>query len=156
MKQPDWYAAWRHDAVHELIEKNELLKQTYGLSGSERYDYDVDAGIITFSNQGVASVIAEIQIVGTTSERNGNWLWSWANDWWPKSIATAAETVRQFGIEKDIEELATEYLYDVSIVNLGWEMTAVTARIVGAMGAYRPPTDNGHIFFVYTKIDFAQ
>ena len=155
MKQPDWYAVWRHDAVHELIEKNESLKQKYRLSGYERYDYDVDAGIITFSNQGVALVTAEIQIVGTTSERSGNWLWSWANDWWPKSAVSAAEVTRQFGVDNEIEELSTEYLYDDSPVNLGWEMAAVTAKVVGAMGAYRPPTDNGHIFFVYTKIDFA-
>jgi hypothetical protein len=155
MKQPDWYAKWRHDAVHELVEKNESLKQRYGLSGHERYDYDVDAGTIIFSDKGTTIVTAEIQIVGTTSEKNGNWLWAWANDWWPKSAVSFAEAARQFGIENGIEELSTEYLYDDSIMNLGWEMTAVTARVVDAIGAYRPPTDNGHIFFVYKKIGFA-
>lgn len=155
MKQPDWYAVWRHDALHELIEKNEGLEQQLGLGRYERYDYDVDTGLITFSNRGVPVVIAEIQIVGTTSERDSNWLWAWANDWWPKTVTARSESARTFGLEKGIEELTTEYLHDDSLVNLGWEMTAVTARIVGAAGAYRAPTENGHIFFIYTKIGFA-
>lgn len=156
MKRPDWYGAWRHDAVHDLAAKNEALNQAYGIGEHKRYDYDVDTGLMTFSNEGLVAVVAEIQIVGTTSERNKNWLWSWGNDWWPKSAVLAAEATREFGAEKEIEELTTEYLYDDSIVNLGWEMAAVTARVVGAMGAYRAPTNNGHIFFVYTKIDLAQ
>jgi hypothetical protein len=156
MKQPDWYAAWRHEAVHELIAKGETLRQAYGLGEHERYNYDIDTGLITFSNRGMAAVVARIQIVGTTSARDGNWLWAWANDWWPKTVITAAEATRQFGAEKKIEELTTEYLYEDSIADLGWEMTAITARITEAIGAYRAPTQNGHLFLVYTEIDFAQ
>jgi hypothetical protein len=156
MKQPDWYPAWRHDAVHQLIEKNATLKQKYGLSGHERYDFDVDASVITFSNQDAACAVAEIQIVGTTSSKSKNWLWSWANAGCPQSAVRAADRTRQFGIENGIEELSTDYLYDDAIVELGWEMTAVTARVASALGAYRPPTGNGHIFFIYTNINFAQ
>lgn len=156
MRRPEWYSAWRHDAVHDLITKNETLKEKFRLSGHERYDYDVDAGLLTFSNVGHPGVIAEIQIVGTTAESKGNWLWAWANDWWPETSVKAARATKQFGVENDIEELTSEYLYDDSLVNLGWEMAAVTARVTNALGAYRPPTENGHIFFVYTKIGFAQ
>jgi hypothetical protein len=153
--QPDWYAKWRHDALHELIEKNERLAKTYGLSGHERYDYNIDNRELVFSNGGKPYVIAKIQIVGSTAISAGNWLWAWANSWWPVDATRAAQAVKQFGEEKNIEELTSDYLYDDALENLGWEMTAVTARISGAIGAYRPPTQNGHLFFVYTELDFA-
>jgi hypothetical protein len=155
MQQPSWYAQWRHDAVHELIEKNERLAKTHGLSGHERYDYDVDRQTLIFSNAGKQFVIAKIQIVGSTAISAGSWLWSWANSWWPEEATHAAQAAKQFGEEKNIEELTSDYLYDNSLENLGWEMAAVTARISGAIGAYRPPTKNGHLFFVYTEVKFA-
>jgi hypothetical protein len=155
MQQPSWYAQWRHDALHELIEKNDRLKETYGLSGHERYDYDIDKQELVFSNDGKPFVVARIQIVGSTAISAGNWLWAWANSWWPKDSIEAAEATRDFGEQKNIEELTSEYLYGDALENLGWEMTAVTARVSGAIGAYRPPTENGHLFFVYTEISFA-
>lgn len=36
--------------------------------------------------------------------------------------------------------------------HLGWELTAVTARILGAKGAYRCPSDNGFFYVVFSDI----
>jgi len=37
----------------------------------------------------------------------------------------------------------------------GWAMTAVTARILQAKGAYRSPDDTGFLFVVFTSIRWA-
>ena len=156
MKHPDWYPDWRHDAVHQLQEKNERVKDEFRTGDWPRFDYDIDAGTLTFSEAGVAKVIAEIQIVGTTSFKAGNWLWAWANSHWPSERVTDSERLRAFGAEHGICDLTHDYVEDDELNAFGWELTAVTARITGALGAYRPPRDEGGgLYLVYRNIQWA-
>jgi hypothetical protein len=152
MNAPDWYPAWRHDAIHELMAKQERARETYRVGDWSRFDYDADVGTLIFSEDGVAKVIADIQIVGTTAERD--WLWSWANPHWSGCCVDEMHNVRDFGAKHGIEELISEYLEDDDLNNLGWEMTAVAARILGAAGAYRPPDETGCIFLVCQSFRF--
>jgi hypothetical protein len=112
MKHPDWYPDWRHDAVHQLQDKNARLKAEIRLGDWPRYDYDVDTGTLIFSDQGASKVIAEIQIVGTTSVKAGNWLWAWANSDCPSERVTDAELVRAFGEEHGICDPRTAAHFD--------------------------------------------
>jgi len=156
MKHPEWYPDWRHDAVHQLQEMNARLKAEYRLDDWPRYDYDVDAGTLIFSDQGVAKVIAEIQIAGTTSLSAGNWLWAWGNSHWPAERVTDAELVRAFGEEHGICELTHDYVEEGDNLNaLGWELTSVMVRITQALGAYRPPDQNGALFLTYKTVMWA-
>jgi hypothetical protein len=150
MSAPDWYADWRHDAVHELMTKADKIRDEYSISKWPRYDYDVDVGIIKFSQDNIIKVVADIQVVGTIGSKD--WLWSWANDHWPDNVCTHAQQARDFGEEHGIEELTSEYLEDENLNSLGWEMAAVTARIAGAVGAYRPPSETGALFLLLTSI----
>ncbi len=156
MDHPDWYPDWRHEAFHELMEKIDRLKAEFQLGQWPRYDYDLQAGTLTFSEEGVPKVIAEIQVVGSTSEKAGNWLWAWGNDHWPRERTVDAETVRDFGEKNGICELTHEYLQDEDLNHLGWEMAAVAARITEGVGAYRPPRDEGGgLFLIYRSIAWA-
>jgi len=153
MKHPDWYADWRHDAIHQLEAKNARLDAEFRIGEWSRYDYDLDAGNIIFSDRGVAKVIAEIQIVGTTSGRAGNWLWAWANSHSPPELVTDSMLVRAFGEQHDIDELTQDSLIDDDLNAMGWELTSVAARICNAIGAYRPPRqDGGGIYFIYKTV----
>jgi hypothetical protein len=116
-----------------------------------RYDFDLHAGTLVFSDQGVAKVIAEIQIVGSTSKRAGNWLWAWGNSHWPEEQTLDAQRVRAFGEEHGIAELMNNYVADNDLNALGWALTAVQARITDAVGAYRPPRDEGGALYVTCK-----
>ena len=157
MKHPDWYPDWRHDAVHQLQEKNARLKSQFRMSDWPRFDYDVDAGTLIFSDQGIAKVIAEIQIVGTTSFKARNWLWAWANSNWPAERVTDAELVRAYGKEHGICELTHDYVEEEEDLNaLVWELTAVMARVTNALGAYRPPSDDGGgLYLTYKSLVWA-
>ncbi|MBA2919031.1 hypothetical protein GON01_14105 [Sphingomonas sp. MAH-20] len=150
---PDWYAKWRHDAVHILQEQNARLKEQFRLNSWPRYDYDLAARQLTFSENGRAKVVADIQVVGTTSQNAGNWLWAWANSHWPADCIEEAQRARSFGEDHGIEELTSGYVEDDDLNGLGWELTAVTARICGAVGAYRPPRDEGGgLFLLYRDV----
>ncbi len=155
MDNPDWYRDWRHDAVHQLQGKNAGLEAQFKLGTWPRYDYDVDTGTLIFSENGIARVIAEIQIAGTTSVKAGNWLWSWGNAHWPVERTTDAERVRAFGEEHGIDELCQDYVQDENLNALGWELTAVMARITDALGAYRPPDAGGALYLTYKSIMWA-
>jgi hypothetical protein len=157
MKNPDWYRDWRHEAVHQLQDKVSRLRTEFRLGTWPCYDYDVDTGILTFSEAGVPKVLAEIQIVGTISPKAGNWLWAWANDHWPAERISDSELVREFGEKHGIGELTCEYVGDVDDLNaLGWELTAVAARVTGALGAYRPPGDDGGaLYLLYKSMSWA-
>jgi hypothetical protein len=108
MNYPDWYAAWRRDAFLELMEKNRRLAAEFKIGRWERYDYDLSAGTLKFSRQGVVRVVCEVDVVGTTSNVGGDWLWSWANPSWPKERSVQAELVRAFGRKHGIPELIAE------------------------------------------------
>ena len=158
MEGPDWYGEWKHEAIHELQDKNAALKAEFRLDHWPRYDYDLECGTLTFSANGAPKVIAEIQVAGSTSANAGNWLWAWANTHWPPELATDAALVRAYGEEHGICQLTHEYVEDDGDLNaLGWELTAVMARLTGAVGAYRPPRDEGGgLFLIYKSMAWAK
>lgn len=157
MEHPDWYPDWRHDAVHQLQDKVERLKSEFRLDEWPRYDYGVDAGTLIFSENGVARVLAEIQVVGTTSFKAGDWLWAWANSNWPPGCITDAQRVKSFGEENGICELTHDSISEAGDLNaLGWALAAVTARITNAVGAYRPPREEGGgLYLIYKSMVWA-
>ena len=153
MQAPPWYPKWRDDALAELMAKQDRLKESHQVGSWPRYDYDADAGTLTFSDASGPKVIADIQIVGSTGPHDR--LWSWANSHWDGCSVSEMPRVRQFGIENGIEELTSETLEDDDLNQLGWEMSAVAARVLGAVGSYRPPTPyGGGLFLVFRSIDF--
>lgn len=158
MEEPDWYPAWRHEAMHQLQAKNARLDEDFRLGGWERFDYDLDAGTLVFSDGGTAKVIADIQIAGSTSAAGGTWLWAWANSHWPPDRVADSDLVRTFGEEHGICELTHDYLEDEEgdLNALGWELTAVAVRLSEAVGAYRPPRDEGGgLYLVIRSVGWA-
>jgi len=100
-------------------------------------------------------VVAEIQAVGTTSLKAGNWLWAWDNVNLPLDCIEDAQRVRAYGFEHGIGQLTSSYVEDDDLNTLGWELTSVAARVCERAGAYRPPRDDGGGFFLlYRSVDW--
>jgi hypothetical protein len=156
MKHPAWYSEWRHEAVHQLQTKNAALSEEFRLGHWPRYDYDLDTGRLIFSDPDGPKVIAEIQVVGTTSVKAGNWLWAWGNAHWPVGMTEDSLLTRDFGEQHSIKELVDDYVDGDELNALGWELTAVCARVSNAIGAYRPPRDEGGaLFLLYRTVNWA-
>ena len=150
---PEQFSVYRHEAVHQLMRLNEECEKTYQLSLWPRWDYDLEAGTLTFSENGTPQIIASIQVIGTTSKSGGTWMWAWANESLPDKVTRAVESVRAFGLAENLAELTKESLPDDEYI--GWEMSGVAAGILHAKGAYRCPDDNGFVYVVYTSLRFA-
>lgn len=142
--------------MHQLQEKNARLQAQFRLGSWPRYDDNLDAGTLIFSEQGVSKLIAEIQIAGSTSFKAGNWLWARANQDNPPDRVIDCEPSRAFREQHEIWELTHEIVEGSDLNALGWELTATMARITEAVGAYRPSRDEGGgLFLVYRSITWA-
>jgi hypothetical protein len=150
MRAPAWYANWRHEALHELMAKQEVLERTYQIGEWPRYDYDALAGALTFSDAAGPKVLADIQIVGSIGQND--WLWSWANAHLSDCAIQDMDRVREFGLEHGIDELTSDYVEGQDLNQLGWELTAATAKVLGAAGAYRPPSAKGALFLIIKSV----
>ena len=56
----------------------------------------------------------------------------------------------KFGKAEEIAVLTTDRLPDDEY--LGWEMTAVAARLLGGKGGYRCPDDDGFLYVIYSDL----
>ena len=146
------FAAFTHDAYLSLVELNRHCWRSFRLGDWPRYDYDLAQGTITFSKDGVAKVIAATQAVGTTSAESNTWLWAWANSSIPATAVEGLARVRKFGESEGLPELTVDTLPNTE--SLGWELTAVTTRIIGARGGYRCPSQSGFLYVVFTDLSF--
>lgn len=146
MAEPDWYVDWRDEALDDLVAKQDRNLETYGMGRWARFDYDLDALTLTFSEEGAAKLVADIQVVGTTGA--DEWLWAWANTHLPEACRRDVEQVREFGQDNGVDELTWELLGADDANSLGWSLTAVAARICQADGAYRAPRGDGALFMI--------
>lgn len=152
-RAPDWYPGWRDEAFVQLQAKTAHMLGTYGIGGTDRYDYDLETGLLLFSDRGVRQVVAQAVVVGSVSQLDRNWLWGWANESVPPAAAGDLDRVRSFGLEHGIEELTTDYLEAEDLNALGWALTAVAARILDAEGAYRSPDQrDAEVFLAYHDV----
>jgi hypothetical protein len=158
MRSPDWYPAWRDEAIDQLNAKNKQLEGDFRLGSWSRYDYDLTTGKLLFSDQNIVRVVAEIQIAGSTSAKASNWLWAWSNSNLPGELLVDAKLVRSFGEKNGIDELAQAYVTDAQddLEALGWELSATMVRICDALGAYRSPRgEGGGLYLVLKSIGWA-
>jgi hypothetical protein len=146
------FANFRHEAVHQLMRLNKICDQEFQIPTWPRWDYSLESGTLTFSQDGVPKVVALIHVVGSTSKSGGSWLWGWANKNMPSNVVTAVSKVREFGEAENLVELTQPSALDDGYI--GWEMTAIAAKLLDAKGAYRCPWENGYVYVVYSSLRF--
>jgi hypothetical protein len=148
--------SWRStlfECNHRLYTNQESLESQFRLSRHKRWDYDQKSGLITFSNEGIPAVIADIEMIGSVSSVSETWLWSWANFHILPSVRERMVAVREFGEKNGFPRLTVpKWKADEAD---GWEMSAITAHVLDAEGVYRVPTEKGFLFMAMTGIRFA-
>jgi uncharacterized protein DUF6882 len=142
------------DAVTYLQARQDDLVAQYRIGSYPRYDWNQDTGQLVFSRDGRAQVVADIQFVGSIATDRKNWMWSWANPSLSEAVKREARRVRSYGDEHRHLKLAAACWAGEETD--GWEMTAITAYLLGATGAYRSPDDRGFVFMVLTAVQWAQ
>lgn len=102
---PDW-AAWSREAVEAMMARNAEWPRQFGLEDAPAYRWDLNNATLVF--QGASQkVVATVCLVGTSSESEGSFLWSWANDAIPSQHGEALQVVHDFGRANSLALLTT-------------------------------------------------
>jgi Family of unknown function (DUF6882) len=71
------------------------------------------------------------------------------------SLWAALDRVRAFGQEHGLDEL-TVGGWEAGDEEAAWQMTAIAAKLVGAMSVYRGPDPPRHVFLLVTAVRWAE
>lgn len=146
----DQFKDYLHESVHLAIDASQKYQDEFEIGKYARWQYDLEPATLTFSNEGVPYVVADIQAVGSISNASKSWLWAWANDSIPDHLTYSLSVVREFGEKNNILKL-TESYWEATEED-GWEMSSITNRLIGGRGIYRCPNERGFLFLVLTDI----
>ena len=134
------------DANGSMQASNDKARKRFHLDRCEDFDFDLVAGQFWWSKGGAPKVEAKVTVVGSVSGPTGSWLWSWANPSLQGVAMDEIERVRVFGREQAIKKL-TEPKWAATDAD-GWEMAAVSAKLLSGEAVYRCPLGNMFVFFV--------
>ncbi len=124
----------------------DALWRTYGIERLERWDWSLETAQLVFSHGEEAKVIADIEFVGSYSTQSATWMWAWGNSAFPDTTRQALTVVRDFGQTRSFMKLATGYWH--ADENDGPLMTAFAAHLLGGVGGYRTPNNNGYTYMI--------
>jgi hypothetical protein len=116
----------------------------------ESWYYDQALGELIFSDGDVVKIKIKYETVGSVSKITDTWLWSWANPHLEEKIKTDIIKVKNYGIDNQLELLTKSKWYADQYD--GWEMTAISAYLMNAKGAYRVPLDNTYSFMIFKEV----
>ena len=123
--------------------------ETFKIDDHERWDWHQETGKLIFSHENKPVVECDIDFVGTFSSSSNTWMWAWANDSFPENIKAKSREIRNLGEEERTLKLASA-IWPADPVD-GWEMTAIMAKSIGAIGAYRTPSENGFVYMIVQR-----
>jgi len=140
LQQARWF-------MRELMDEN---RKAFQLDDFKRFDWNQWRGELVFSSGGTPKVVARIQIVGSHSTKSKVWVWAWANPAFPASLRQAVLRAKGFGEERvNLRLMQAKWTATESDA---WGMTAVTAKLTDAKGAYRFPSQDGFTYMIFTDI----
>ena len=129
------FEEFKHTCVHECMDLNKAMMETYKLGHWPRWDYQMEDATLVFSRDGKPQVICDMQVVGSTE--GDTWEWSWGNAHLPEACRSRMCVVHELGEEKDWDRLTTLFLPNDE--NVGWECASIANHLLGDIGAYRCP-----------------
>jgi hypothetical protein len=122
----------------------------WGFEHTERWDVDLDRGLIQFSNADGVTATANVQVIGTYNSEDGSWLWGWDHPSVPAPLAKAAELARSFG-EMHYLGRYTNPMIRCTEAD-AWEFTAVALHLSGGEAAYRGPSGSTFLFMTFSGV----
>jgi hypothetical protein len=124
--------AFVHDSLHELIKIQDQNRAHYGV-GDGRWDYDLEKGMIVFTQPGKL-VTASIQVIGTLNHEKNTFMWAWDHPSVPKVLSEHALLVKAWGEANELPIFSTRIVECDEAQ--AWEFTAIARRLAKADGAY--------------------
>lgn len=116
----------------ELAEKTRIHTKHWGLGGSERWDADLEQGLIWFTFPDGRIVSAPVQVIGSYNTEDSTWLWAWDNPSVEEPLAQAARLARDFGARHGLEQFTQPEVQCSE--DDAWTFTALAVSVSELLG----------------------
>lgn len=136
-------------SMEELRLKTASHMDAWGLGATDRWDIDLEDGVIWFTNPGLL-VIAPVQVIGTYNLQDGTWLWAWDHPSVDPPLARDSGLVHAFGEHHGLSRYTTSKIRCTE--DEAWEFTALACHLAGASGAYRGPSETAHVYVTFHDV----
>jgi hypothetical protein len=133
------------------VEFNEKQRELFedSLAGHERWDADLEQGILWFTWPEGRKVVFDIEVVGSFSPATRTWEWGWNNPNIRRELAVPKEPLLEAGERYDLEYLRVGFFFVIKEIDLrefSFFLSGVALKIRGAVSAYEAPHDKGSLF----------
>lgn len=147
----DW-AAWSREAVETMVARNAQWPAQFGLPAQPSVRWDLERALLVLDAP-LHEVVATVCLVGTASESEGSFVWSWGNPAIPTQHAQALEGVYDFGRDNGLALLTTASIPGGRPV--GNECLAIAARLQHAVGTLVDQQGDVTLFFSILHLQIA-
>jgi len=128
--------------------QDEFMK-LYDIDSYENCFYEHGIGAFHFKSDSGKNLYFKYIDVGSFSTKANTWNWAWDNKSTPLHVSRPLEKVKTFGHANNFGKL-TRGLFSGDDYT-GWAMTAVSAKLLNAIGTYRFPQEQLFIYFIFTN-----
>ena len=147
----DW-AAWSREAVEMMQARNAQWPQQFGLQGNPTYRWDLERALLALEAP-LHEVVATVCLVGTSSEQDGSFVWSWANEAIPRLHGEALEVVHDFGCTHNLSLLTTARIPGGRPEAM--ECMCIAARLQRAVGTFIDQQGDVTLYFTLLHLQVA-
>ena len=141
---------FKNECVTQLSALQEEFMKLYDINSYEHWYYDHGIGAFHFKSNDGRNLYFKYVDVGSYSTKKNTWMWSWDNKSTPKHVTKGLQKVKAYGEWNNFNELS-QGLVENGDEYTGWAFTAITAKLLNAIGAYRIPQEHLCIYFVFTN-----
>lgn len=139
------YEDFTEKCVEDLKIIQDKFSEDFHFEQYDEWFYNQSTGLLTLSTEN-EEINFKYVSVGTFSLKSNTWKWAWDNEHTLDSVKENIHLVKEYGQKFDFPKL-TQGCFDSDEIE-AWEFTAIAAKIVGGIGAYRPKSENLMIFMI--------
>jgi hypothetical protein len=129
--------------------KTSHLIDAWSFGKTERWDADLDTGVLKFSSPGLL-VTAPLQVIGTFNYDDSSWMWGWDHPSVLEPFGRDALRVREFGERYGLARYVTQPIRCTE--DEAWQFTALACHLAGSSGAYRGPFGSAAMFMTFGDV----
>lgn len=133
----------------ELDAKQDYLINEYQLGSYDDFFYDQERKVLQFINGNQELLEFYVLFIGTWSENCNTWMWAWENSNMTIDVRKEASVI------KGLAETTGFNIFDTPSFECNegdaYDITALAVHHLEAMGMYRVPEEDGHLFLAIIR-----
>ena len=140
---------FKNECLSHISSLQDKFTRLYDLNSYERWDFDEDFGVLHFESDNGRNLYFKYSLVGSFSSKTSTWKWSWDNQYLKESERKNVDKVKAFGEQNGFIALTTGLIQGDEYI--GSEMTAISAKVLQAIGMYRFTQDHLTYYIIFSN-----